>query len=202
MGEQTRVHVMRHGEVYNPTGILYGRLPGFHLSERGKAQAAAVADALAHRDIAAVIASPLQRAQETAAPIAAKHSLTIDTDPDLIESANFFEGRRVGPGDGAWRDPRFWWQLRNPFRPSWGEPYVEIAARMTTAVDKARVRGAGREVVCVSHQLPVWTLRLHLTGRRLWHDPRRRECDLASVTTLVYDGDRLVDVDYFQPSLA
>ena len=105
MAEQTRVHVVRHGEVYNPSGILYGRLPGFHLSEAGRAQAAAVADALADRDIVAVIASPLERAQETAAPIAAKHGLAVDTDPDLIESANFFQGRRVGPGDGAWRDP-------------------------------------------------------------------------------------------------
>ena len=200
MAEQTRVHVVRHGEVHNPSGILYGRLPGFRLSDTGRAQAVAVADALADREIVAVVASPLQRAQETAAPIAAEHDLAVDTDPDLIESANFFEGRRVGPGDGAWRDPRFWWQLRNPFTPSWGEPYAEIAARMTTAVDKARARGAGQEVVCVSHQLPVWTLRLHLTGRRLWHDPRRRECALASVTTLVYEGDRLVDVEYRRPA--
>jgi broad specificity phosphatase PhoE len=200
MAEHTRVNLVRHGEVYNPSGVLYGRLAGFHLSEAGRAQAQAVADALADRDIVAVISSPLRRAQETAAPIAARHNLTVDTDPDLIESANFFEGRRVGPGDGAWRDPRVWWQLRNPFTPSWGEPYAEIAARMTTAVDKARARGAGHEVVCVSHQLPVWTLRLHLTGKRLWHDPRRRECALGSVTTLVYDGDRLLDVEYSQPA--
>ena len=84
MGEQTRVHVMRHGEVYNPDGILYGRLPGFHLSGRGRAQAEAVADALAGRDIVAVVASPLQRAQETAVPVAAKHNLPVDTDPELI----------------------------------------------------------------------------------------------------------------------
>jgi broad specificity phosphatase PhoE len=200
MAEQTRVHVMRHGEVHNPDGILYGRLPGFRLSDKGKAQAAAVAEALAGRDIVAVIASPLQRAQETATPIAAGLDLPIDTDPDLIESANFFEGKPMSPGDGAWRDPRFWWQLRNPFTPSWGEPYREIADRMSTAVDKARARGAGHEVVCVSHQLPVWTLRLHLTGKRLWHDPRKRECDLASLTTLVYDGDRLVDVEYSRPA--
>jgi len=200
MAEQTKIHVVRHGEVHNPRGVLYGRLPGYHLSENGRAQADAVANALADRDIVAVIASPLQRAQETAAPIAAKHDLPVDTDPDLIESANFFEGRRIGPGDGAWRDPRFWWQLRNPFTPSWGEPYAEIAARMTTAVDKARARGTGHEVVCVSHQLPVWTLRQHLSGKRLWHDPRRRECALGSITTLTYDGDRLVDIEYVQPA--
>lgn len=200
MVEQTRVHVVRHGEVHNPTGVLYGRLPDFHLSATGAAQANAVAAALADRDIVAVIASPLERAQETAAPIAARHDLSIDTDHDLIESANLFEGKRISPGDGALRDPRLWWHLRNPFTPSWGEPYAQIAVRMAAAVDKARVRGAGREVVCVSHQLPVWTLRLHLTGRRLWHDPRRRQCAVASVTTLVYADDQLIDVVYAQPA--
>ncbi|MGV0731619.1 histidine phosphatase family protein [Mycolicibacter sinensis] len=197
---QTRIHLIRHGEVHNPDGILYGRIPGFRLSEKGRAQAVAAAEMLADADIVAVIASPLQRAQETAAPIAARHDLSVDTDDNLIESTNVFEGKRVSPGDGAWRNPRYWWQLRNPLTPTWGEPYAEIAARMATAVDKARSRAAGHEVVCVSHQLPVWTVRQHLSGNRLWHDPRRRQCDVGSVTTLIYDGDRLVDVDYRVPS--
>jgi broad specificity phosphatase PhoE len=197
---QTRVHLIRHGEVHNPGRILYGRLPGFRLSETGRAQAIAAADMLADADIVAVIASPLQRAQETAAPIAARHGLPVVTDEDLIESANIFEGKRVSPGDGAWRNPRYWWHLRNPITPTWGEPYAEIAARMATAVDKARARAAGHEVVCVSHQLPVWTVRQYLSGKRLWHDPRRRQCDVGSVTTLIFDGDRLVDVDYRVPS--
>jgi broad specificity phosphatase PhoE len=200
MAEHTRVHLVRHGEVYNPAGILYGRLPGFHLSEKGRRQADTVADALADRDVVAVIASPLQRAAETAAPIAARHGLPVDTDTDLIESTNILEGKRVSPGDGAWRDPRVWWHLRNPFTPSWGEPYARIAARMVTAVDKARVRAAGHEAVCVSHQLPVYTTRLYLSGKRLWHDPRRRQCAVASVTSLIYDGDRLVDIDYRTPA--
>ena len=72
MTEKTIVHVMRHGEVHNPEKILYGRLPDYHLSERGRAQAQAVADWLADRDIVYVVASPLERAQETAAPIAAR----------------------------------------------------------------------------------------------------------------------------------
>lgn len=200
MGERTTVHLMRHGEVENPTGVLYGRLPGFGLSERGRAQAEAVADALAANDIVLVVASPLQRAQETAAPIAAKHGLTVETDHDLIESLNYFEGHRVSPGDGAWRDPRFWWLLRNPFTPSWGEPYREVAARMSTAIDKARAKAAGHEAVCVSHQLPVWTLRLYLTHHRLWHDPRRRQAGLASLTSLVFDGETLTDIRYSEPA--
>jgi broad specificity phosphatase PhoE len=200
MGERTAVHVMRHGEVYNPGGVLYGRLDGFALSEQGRAQAEAVADALADNDIVLVRSSPLQRAQETAAPIAARHGLAVETDPELIESLNYFEGRRISPGDGAWRDPRVWWLLRNPFRPSWGEPYKDIAARMRTAVDKARAKAAGHEAVVVSHQLPIETLRRDLTGKFLPHDPRRRQCGLASLTSFVFDGDTLVDVGYSEPA--
>ncbi len=200
MSPTTRVHVMRHGEVHNPEGILYGRLPGYHLSERGRAQAQAVADALVGNDIVAVIASPLQRAQETATPIAVRHGLALGTDPDLIESLNYFEGKRMSPGDGVWRHPKVWWQVRNPFTPSWGEPYKQIAARMAAAVDRARVEAEGHEAVCVSHQLPVETLRRSMQGKRLPHDPRRRQCNLASLTTLTFDGERLVDVFYSEPA--
>ena len=200
MGVITKVHVLRHGEVHNPEGILYGRLPGYRLSDRGQAQAQAVADALADNDIVTVIASPLQRAQETAAPIARKHGVEIGTDHDLIESANYFEGKRMSPGDGVWRHPRAWWQVRNPITPSWGEPYKAIAARMTAAVHHARDHARGHEAVVVSHQLPVETLRRSMQGKRLPHDPRRRQCNLASLTTLTFDDDRLVDVSYSEPA--
>ena len=112
---RTIVHVLRHGEVHNPKGILYGRLPGFKLSVTGQSQAKAVADALAGHDITHVVASPLQRAQETAAPIAAAHGLTVSEDENLIEAGNEFEGLRVAVGDGALRRPRHWWKLRDPF---------------------------------------------------------------------------------------
>ncbi|BDU02701.1 hypothetical protein IFM12276_57290 [Nocardia sputorum] len=197
---ETIVHVLRHGEVHNPNGILYGRLPGFSLSVAGRAQAAAVARTLADHDIALVIASPLQRAQETAEPIAAQHDVIVRTDENLIEAGNTFEGLRVSVGDGALRKPRHWWKLRDPFTPSWGEPYLQIAHRMLAAVNKARVEAAGREAVLVSHQLPVWTLRRFLQGQRLWHDPRHRQCSLASLTSLVYHGDTLVDIVYSEPA--
>lgn len=196
---KTTVHVMRHGEVHNPEGILYGRLPDYHLSERGRAQAQRVAEVLADRDIVAVIASPLERAQETATPVAARHNLVIDTNADLIESTNVFEGKRVSPGDGALRDPRNWKYLINPVRPSWGEPYREVAIRMRRALDAARTRAAGHEAVCVSHQLPVEILRRSMNGKWLPHDPRRRMCDLASLNTFVFEDDRLVDWQYLDP---
>jgi broad specificity phosphatase PhoE len=197
---RTVVHLLRHGEVHNPQGILYGRLPGFRLSDSGRDQADIVAKALADADLAAVIASPLQRAQETAGPVATLHGLDVLSDERLTEAGNSFEGRKVGVGDGALRDPRYWWRLRDPFTPSWGEPYREIAERMLAAVDRARELAEGREAVCVSHQLPIWTLRRFVTGRHLWHDPRRRQCALASLTSLVFDGAELVQLRYTEPA--
>ncbi|GGP57138.1 histidine phosphatase family protein [Saccharothrix coeruleofusca] len=196
---RTVVHLLRHGEVHNPTGILYGRLPGFRLSDRGRQQALVVAEHLADHDVVHVVASPLERAQQTATPIADSHRLDLATDARLIEADNQFEGLRVAVGDGALRSPRHWPKLVNPFRPSWGEPYLEIAHRMLGAVQRARAAAEGHEAVCVSHQLPIWTLRRFLEGKRMWHDPRRRECSLASLTSLVFDGEELVRLVYTEP---
>jgi broad specificity phosphatase PhoE len=196
----TIVHVLRHGEVTNPTKILYGRLPGYRLSTLGEQMAVAAAKSVAGRDITYLVSSPLERALQTAQPMAVELGLPVAVDERLIESSNFFEGKRVSVGDGALRDPRNWWQLRNPFRPSWGEPYREIAARMQAALYAARDAAEGHEAMCVSHQLPIWILRLHLEGRRLWHDPRRRQCSLASITSFHFDADRLVDITYAEPA--
>ena len=205
MAETTVVHLLRHGEVFNPEKVLYGRLPGYRLSETGEAMALAAAEWLADSAVSSppithVVSSPLERAQQTAAPIAGKLDLPVEVDDRLIEAGNVFEGLRVGVGDGTLRSPQHWWKLRNPFRPSWGEPYVEIAARMLAAVEAARDAARGAAAVCVSHQLPIWTLRLHLEGRRYTHDPRRRQCGLASVTSLTYDGDRFVGLSYAEPA--
>lgn len=200
----TTVHLMRHGEVHNPEGVLYGRLPGYRLSERGQEMARVVAAYLAddnrRRDVVAVTASPLQRAQETAAPIAGAFGLEVGTDPRLIEAGNHFEGMKFGVGDGSLRHPQHWPYLRNPFRPSWGEPYTEQAARMFEAVASARALARGHEAVLVSHQLPVWVTRLSAEHRRLWHDPRKRQCALASLTSLTFDDDRLVGISYAEPA--
>ncbi len=194
------VHVLRHGEVYNPDGILYGRLPGFRLSELGVQMAKAAAQALAERTVVHVAASPLERAQQTAEPIAAEFALPIADDDRLIESANWFEGKRVGVGDGALRDPRNWWVLRDPLTPSWGEPYLAVAERMHAALQDARAAADGHEAVLVSHQLPIWMLRRYVERKRLWHDPRRRQCALASVTSFHFDGDDVVGIGYAEPA--
>lgn len=197
---RTVVHLVRHGEVHNPDKVLYGRIAGYRLSGRGERMAEAVAADLGTRDVAAVVSSPLERAQQTAGPLASALGLDVRTDERLIESTNVFEGLTVGVGDGALRRPRYWRHLWDPFTPSWGEAYRQVADRVLAAVADARDSAPGREVVCVSHQLPIWTARSQAEGRRLWHDPRRRQCGLASVTSFHYDGDVLVGVGYREPA--
>jgi len=196
------VHLLRHGEVFNPGGVLYGRLPGFRLSDLGVAQAKLAAEFLAAKPIGYVVSSPLERAQQTAAPLAALTGLTVATDDDLIEAANHLEGRNVAGGKGLFRDPSNWKYFRNPFTPSWGEPYEQIAARVLRAARAARdqVAGTDRHAVCVSHQLPIVSARRKAEGLRLFHDPRKRQCNLASVTTLTFEGDTVVRVDYAEPA--
>jgi broad specificity phosphatase PhoE len=199
-GTTAIVHMVRHGEVENPSRILYGRIPGYHLSDAGRVMAKTAADFLAGRDVTVLKSSPLERAKETAEPIAAELGLPVDIDDRLIEPWNHFEGMRFAVGDGALRRPRHWIYLRNPFRPSWGEPYKQIAERVLAAATDAATIAAGHEAVLVSHQLPIWVAREAAEGHRLWHDPRRRQCALGSVTSLMFGGSKIIGVSYAEPS--
>jgi broad specificity phosphatase PhoE len=200
MADTTVVHLLRHGEVHNPTGVLYGRLPGYHLSELGRQMAEMVTKAVGDRDIVAVSSSPMERAQETAAPLAEALKLEVTLDDRLIEADNVFQGMAIGVGDGVLRSPRHYRHLWNPFRPSWGEPYAAVVQRMKSVIDDTRQAARGHEAVLVSHQLPIWIIRLAAENRRLWHDPRRRQCALASLTSFTFDGERLVSVGYSEPA--
>jgi len=180
MGQsRTIVHLVRHGEVHNPAGLLYGRLPDYHLSERGKEMAERVADYFRHRDVVHIRSSPLERAQETAEPIAEALDLPVVIDARVIEAANHFEGLRLS-FDGALRNPRNWLYFRNPARPSWGEHYTDILARMRPAMRDAAGAAVGHEAVIVTHQLPIWIARSDAEGRRMAHDPRKRSAPWAA----------------------
>lgn len=201
------VHLLRHGEVHNPGRVLYGRLPEFRLSELGQQMAERAAGYFAQQakegaKIVYLVSSPLQRAQETARPTAAALKLRIVTDERIIEAENHFEG--LSRVKTELKKPKHWPYLINPFRPSWGEPYRVQAARVMAAVNDARDRalelgGDGAEAIMVSHQLPIWVTRLAAENKHLWHDPRRRECTLASITSLDFDGDKLAGVRYSEP---
>ncbi len=199
---RTVVHLLRHGEVHNPDRVLYGRLLGYHLSALGREMAQVAAQHLADHDIVHLVSSPLERAQETMAPIAALHELPVTIDERVIEAGNDFEGLAVAGGRGLLRHPRMLRKLWNPTRPSWGEPYAAVAARMLAAVQDARRAAAGHEAVIVSHQSPIWNVRLRIEGRPFLHNPARRECSLASLTSLTYVGDELISLSYSEPAAA
>lgn len=193
------IRLVRHGEVHNPDGILYGRIPGYHLSELGHAMAEAAAASLVGHPIAALYASPLQRAQESAAPWSERFGLPISTEERLIEPHNWFEGRTF-EFPGALRHPSAWPKLINPFQPSWGEPYRSVESRMLAAIAAAWAKPEGGEVVMVSHQMPIVMVARSAKGMRLFHDPRHRRCTLSSITTLAREGDRFIEVDYQEPA--
>jgi broad specificity phosphatase PhoE len=195
-----KIHLVRHGKVENPKGVIYGRLPGYHLSELGKQQAQAAAERLAHADIGAVWSSPLERAQETAEIIAAPHGLSIVTDERLLESGTSLEG--IGRTLVSFlSSPRHWWHLRNPFKPSWGESFSEIRARMLEAVGEALQDAGGREVVVVSHQTPVQVARLALARRNVPPWLGFAPCVTGSVSSLELDDGRVLSAAYFAPSV-
>lgn len=196
------LHLVRHGEVFNPGGVLYGRLDGFGLSDRGHRMAAVAAESLADRPIVRLVASPLQRTQESARPWSEAFALPIDREPRVIEPWNLFEGKVVRFGPTILRDRSAWPLLRRPLQPSWGEPYTQISQRMMAAIGEAYDSVDGGEVVIVSHQLPIWTVHRQVTGKPLYHDPRKRRCALSSITTLQRRDGRFVETAYADPAAA
>jgi broad specificity phosphatase PhoE len=195
------IHFVRHGEVHNPEKILYGLQPGWRLSDRGNEMASVIGEWSAKLDLGAIHSSPLQRAQETVAPIIARHKLSLTTDKNLIEASNIFEGKKFELGSGVLRHPSSWRYLYNPWKPSWGEPYDQLISRMLKGLFAARDAAGGKDAICVSHQLPIWILRSAVEGRRLLHDPRKRECTLASVTSFELDSEGMISsVSYSEPA--
>lgn len=191
------IHLIRHGRVDNPGDVIYGRLPGFRLSELGRKQATSAAEFLAHRDIAAVWSSPLERAQETAEAIAGPHGLQIVVDDRLIESGTDLEG--VGRNLFAFvTSPRIMWRVRNPLGPSWGERFSVIRARVVEAIWAALEAEDTGEIAFVSHQTPVQVARLALAKRN--RPPWLGEpCATGSVSSLTLAGDVVLASSYFVP---
>lgn len=196
----TIVHLLRHGQVENPSGVLYGRLPDFHLSEIGQQMAQRMGEYTADFDLVHLRCSPLERAQETMAPVAAHHQLPVTTDDRVIEAGNKLEGRVFSASASSFKDPKVWWHLRNPLRPSWGEAYTDIVARMRAAITDAAAAAEGHEALIVSHQLPIWMARRSAEGRSLVHDPRKRDCSLASLTSFTVIDGHVASVSYVEPA--
>src|SRR5689334_21153698 len=107
---------------------------------------------------------------------------------------------KFGVGDGSVGGPVHWPRRINPFRPSRGEPYQAVAARMRPMIEPAWEPAAGQAAVCVNHQLAMWVARRMAERKRLWHIPTSRECALGSVTSFTYTGDQLTGISYTVPA--
>ena len=145
-GMKTTIYLVRHGEVYNPEGIIYGRLPGYGLSERGRVQVEAAAAALA--DLApcdVLFSSPLQRAQESAALISARLSVPVQIDDRLAETdIGGYQGRPFA-------------DLPSPYVTETGVTGIESAVSMRTRLMAwaQEATAAYRRIIAVSHRDPI-----------------------------------------------
>jgi len=196
---ETVVHLIRHGKVHNPSNVRYGRAPGFHLSELGRAQAKAAGAHLrdAGQPLAALVSSPLERAVETAELIGGELGMALTArDERVTEAHNRFDGLHRW----AFLQPWHWHRLYNPWRPSWAEPFGDVAARMLAAIGDLRERHAGTAVAIVSHQAPIWIARQAFERPGVpWLGAVR--CTQASITSLRFDGDRYVGHMYWAPAV-
>jgi broad specificity phosphatase PhoE len=203
------VHLVRHGEVENPHGVSYGRLPGYQLSATGVKQIKITGDYLRSvcGDLRAFHTSPLERAQESAAILAERLDEAPTVEPNLIEIASWRDGlpRRVAPLTYLRR-------FLDPQARAVSERPREVVQRMRDVVHRALAlteATADGSAVLVSHQAPIWFARVaferadalgrHLLGVAPWLLPDSR-CDVASVTTLCFDAEgRFVCSRYFAP---
>ena len=190
---------MRHGEVHNPRRVLYGRLPGYGLSESGRRMARQAAEFVhaMQRPVSALVCSPLQRTQESAEPFTELFGLEPVIDERVIEPTNVFEGKRMVV---ALFNPWNWRHLRTPALPSWGEPYTDVVGRMNAAMTHAWDAADSGDVVIVSHQLPIWATHLAVAGLPLRHDPRDRRCALSSVTSFEMVDGKWTETAYAEPA--
>ena len=194
--QATTIHFVRHGEVENPNHVLYERLPGFHLSNRGLKMARATAQYIATvpqmRGISAIYSSPLERTQETAQQIANALQIgSIILDNRLIEAENNFRGKRIGYGEGALWKNNNWKLVSNLWKPSWGESYKSIASRVGDFAREQVKNHPGEQIIAVTHESPIWSYRHLLETGHAEHNMLLRKTALASITSITYDCENM-----------
>ncbi len=177
--------LIRHGENdYSKKGRLAGRLPGIHLNDRGKEQAAELGKALADTPLKAIYSSPLERAMETAEPIAQAHGLKIIREPGLLESN---VGNWQGQSIRRLAITKYWRVIqRAPSRAGHpgGETFLQTQTRIVSALDEICKKYKPQDIIaCVFHADPIKLAVAHYMGLPL-DNFQRLACDTASATML------------------
>jgi len=195
------VFLVRHGEVENPDRVVYADMPGFGLSRRGKAEAAAAAELLAGSSVAAIYSSPLQRAQETAAAIARACEVPVTTREDLTEWLVARRWKGV-----TWEDlpTAFPGELEAYLEHPTDLPFAEesipdLGERVASAARQLASAHPGEHIVLVSHQDPIQAGRLVLRGLPLTelHLNRPGHCDVLRLEP----GDPWEEIGYWVPQI-
>jgi broad specificity phosphatase PhoE len=194
MSAPVTIYLLRHGEVYNPDNILYGRMPNFYLSDNGRKQAQAAAEYLRDKPLEAIYASPMERAQETAQFVAKPHGLSVVTDERINESHTPFDGTPHSELE------KTAWDIYTGNQPPY-ELLADMRQRALDFVQEKRAQHAGGSFAMVSHGDVVVTLFMWVMGKDP-NDAGRGQLEAlglaeqypatASISTLVFAND---DVD-------
>lgn len=196
---RTRLFLVRHCDVFNPDGVLYGHLPGFRLSERGVRQAHSMGRRLATEPIRQIYVSPLQRAQETAA-ILAGHlpGAEVTTTEELTEAlfGRYLEG--VRPRDVIWRRPLWLVHMARPGLLPCDESVPELAARVRAPLERLLHDHPAGSGVCVTHGDPIQGFWVDADGRSPFA-LHRLQCAKGGMLVLDYEGGRLAGKTYVPP---
>jgi broad specificity phosphatase PhoE len=193
MPNKTVIHLLRHGLVYNPKKIIYGRLPGYHLAKIGFQMAENIANLSAKKNndlhnVTKIYSSPLLRAIQTATPISKQLNIRIYKDNRLTESDSYFAGKKVTFHTLSQAAVKNY--LKDPALPSWGEPHRWVQNRIVDIVNETVKKRAGKSTLLVSHQLPIWLGRLYYEHRKVgFFNSTIRQCTVGSLTSLYFNDD-------------
>jgi broad specificity phosphatase PhoE len=197
--QSARLHLVRHCDVANPRRVLYGYLPGFGLSEKGRGQAEAIGRRLADQPIRVIRTSPLQRARETAA-IVARHLDGPDVipDDDLVEArfSRYLQG--VPYGQVPWRRPLWWVHMVWPGLLARDETVTAMADRVERSLQRLLDQVPEGGGICISHGDPIQAFWIRHLGRRAWA-LHRLQCAKGGMLVLDYLDRRLSAVRYIPP---
>jgi broad specificity phosphatase PhoE len=199
----TRVYLVRHADVENPRRVLYGHLPGFPLSERGRAQAVAVGERLRERGISRILHSPLERAAETARLISEQlpePAPPLVAEPALVEA----EFGRYLQGVPFWQIPvrRPLWvvhKARRGLLPG-DEPLDRMGGRVVDLVRRVAAERPDEVALLVSHADPLQAAWLLMDGRpQTERELYRKPVDRAGLLEVDVEDGRVVAVSYVAP---
>ena len=202
MQQRIRLYLVRHCDVANPHGVLYGYLPGFGLSAKGLSQAESLGQRLGGQPVRVIRTSPLERARQTTS-IIARHldNPEVVVDDDLVEARFGLYLQGIRYAEVPWRRPLWWVHMVYPGLLRRDERVGAMAGRVERSLERLLESVGDGTGVCVSHGDPIqafWITYLHRHPWALHH----LQCAKGGLLALDYESGKLVKVTYVPPHVA